>query len=76
MADDDGSSNNELTNVQGMPQSIDVSDAAGQQILPDTTIGIPPSSVQPGNIPTSAQGLDANPQQCKRAVKILSRESS
>ncbi|KAJ6135467.1 hypothetical protein N7512_000627 [Penicillium capsulatum] len=59
-AEDEGSSNNELTNVQGMSRSIDVSDAAGQQILPDTTIGIPPSSVQPGNIPTS---VDANPQQ-------------
>ncbi|KAJ5305448.1 uncharacterized protein N7443_005108, partial [Penicillium atrosanguineum] len=61
-ADEEGSSNNELVNVQGMPRNVDVSDAAGQQILPDGTIGIPPSSVQPANIPPSGQGLDENSQ--------------
>lgn len=62
--DEEGSSNNELGNVQGMPRSVDVTDAAGQQILPDGTIGIAPSSVQPPSI-ASGQGLDANPQQRK-----------
>ncbi|KAJ5925072.1 hypothetical protein N7454_007711 [Penicillium verhagenii] len=60
-ADEEGSSNNELGN--GMPQNVDVSDAAGQQILSDGTIGIAPSSVQPANISSSGQGLDANSQQ-------------
>jgi len=64
-ADEEGSSNNELGNVQSMPRNVDVPDAAGQQILPDGTIGIQPSSVQPANISSSGQGLDTNPQQCK-----------
>lgn len=64
-ADEEGSSNNELVSVQGMPRNVDVSDAAGQQILPDGTIGIPPSSVQPANIPTSGQGLGGNSQPSK-----------
>ncbi|KAJ5548120.1 hypothetical protein N7513_005354 [Penicillium frequentans] len=62
-ADEEGSSNNELGNVQSMPRNVDVPDAAGQQILPDGTIGIQPSSVQPANISSSGQGLDTNPQQ-------------
>lgn len=70
MADDEGSSNNELVSVPGMTRSVDVPDAAGQQILPDGTIGIPPSSVQPGNIPSSGQGLDANPQQRKLWTEV------
>ncbi|KAJ5907406.1 hypothetical protein N7495_000088 [Penicillium taxi] len=61
-ADEEGSSNNELMNAQGMPQSVDVSDAAGQQIIPDSAIGIPSTSAQPVDIPTSA-GLDTNNQQ-------------
>jgi len=64
-ADEEGSSNNELVNVQGMPRNVDVSDAAGQQILPDSTIGIPPSSVQPASLPSSGQGLDGNSQPSK-----------
>lgn len=70
-ADEEGSSNNELVNVQGMPRNVDVSDAAGQQILPDGTIGIPPSSVQPTNIPTSSQGIDANSQPSKLETRGL-----
>ncbi|KAJ5281253.1 hypothetical protein N7478_006625 [Penicillium angulare] len=62
-ADEEGSSN-ELTSVQGMPRNVDVPDAAGQQTFPDGTIGIPPSSVQPANLSTPSQGLDANSQQC------------
>ncbi|KAJ5113686.1 hypothetical protein N7456_002220 [Penicillium angulare] len=62
-ADEEGSSNNELTSVQGMPRNVDVPDAAGQQTFPDGSIGIPPSSVQPANLSTPGQGLDANPQQ-------------
>ncbi|PLB47815.1 Zn cluster transcription factor [Aspergillus steynii IBT 23096] len=64
IADDDGSSNNEFSTVmQPMPRSVDIQDAAGQQI----SHGIPPSSavnpVQHGNIPdSSGQGL-ANSQQ-------------
>ncbi|KAJ5175863.1 Zinc cluster transcription factor acuM [Penicillium canariense] len=62
-ADEEGSSNNELVTVQGMRSSVDIPDAAGQPILPDATIGIPPSSVQPASIASSGQGIDANPQQ-------------
>ncbi|CAI7637951.1 unnamed protein product [Penicillium discolor] len=67
-ADDEGSSNNELGSVQGMPRSVDVADAAGQQSFPDTTIGIapsavnPPSTVPPGNLSASSQGLEPNSQ--------------
>jgi hypothetical protein len=68
-ADEEGSSNNELVNVQAMPRNVDVSDAAGQQILSDGTIGIPPSSVQPANIPSSGQGLDGNSQPSKLAIR-------
>ncbi|KAJ5718729.1 hypothetical protein N7488_004375 [Penicillium malachiteum] len=62
-ADDDGHSNSDMMEVQGVSRKVEVPDAAGQQILPDGTIGIPPSSVQPANIPTSGQSLDGNPQQ-------------
>ncbi|GKZ38202.1 hypothetical protein AbraIFM66950_010231 [Aspergillus brasiliensis] len=65
-ADDEGSSNNEYSGVQ-MPRNVDGPDAAGQQILPDGTIGLPTSSVtsvqQPGNMATSGQGLNAPSQQ-------------
>ncbi|KAJ5175690.1 uncharacterized protein N7482_001567 [Penicillium canariense] len=61
-ADKEGSSNNELANVQGMPRTVDVPDAAGQKILPDGTIGISPSSARPGDIPPSGRGLDSNSQ--------------
>ncbi|KAJ5454045.1 uncharacterized protein N7458_005001 [Penicillium daleae] len=60
--DEEGSSNNEPVTVRGMSRRVDVRDAAGQQILPDGTIGSSASSVQPGNIPSSDQGLDANSQ--------------
>ncbi|KAJ5666699.1 hypothetical protein N7462_011108 [Penicillium macrosclerotiorum] len=62
-ADEEGSSNNELVSVAGMPRNVDVPDAAGQQTFPDGTIGIPPSSVQPASISSSGQGINANPQQ-------------
>ncbi|PYH90788.1 Zn(II)2Cys6 transcription factor acuM [Aspergillus ellipticus CBS 707.79] len=66
-ADDEGSSNNEYPNVQGMPRNVDVQDAAGQQILPDGTIGLPTSSVtsvqQPNNMPSSGQNIVGNAQQ-------------
>lgn len=51
-----------------MPRSVDVADAAGQQSFPDTTIGIapsavnPPSTVPPGNLSASSQGLEPNSQ--------------
>ncbi|CDM37153.1 Zn(2)-C6 fungal-type DNA-binding domain [Penicillium roqueforti FM164] len=67
-ADDEGSSNNELGSVQGMPTSVDIADAAGQQSFPDTTIGIapsvvnPPSTVPPGNLSASSQSLEATSQ--------------
>jgi len=57
-----------LGSVQGMPRSVDVADAAGQQSFPDTTIGIapsavnPPSTVPPGNLSASSQGLEPNSQ--------------
>lgn len=54
-----------------MPPNVDVPEAAaGQSILPDGTIGIPPAAVnpavavQPGNL-SSGQGLNANSQQRK-----------
>ncbi|KAK1139520.1 Transcription factor [Aspergillus melleus] len=64
LADDDGSSNNEFSTVMHpMPRSVDIQDAAGQQM---PTHGLSSSSVNPvqhGNIPdSSGQGL-ANPQQ-------------
>ncbi|PWY89397.1 acuM, Zn(II)2Cys6 transcription factor [Aspergillus sclerotioniger CBS 115572] len=67
-ADDEGSSNNEYSTVQGMPRNVDVPDAAGQQILPDGTIGLPTAAVtavqqQPGNIASSGQGLGTHSQQ-------------
>lgn len=71
-ADEEGSSNNDLVTVSSMPRSVDVSDAAGQQILPDVAIGMPPSTVQPGNITSSGQGLDANSQPSKDATKLFS----
>lgn len=63
-ADEEGSSNNELGNVQGMPRSVDV-DAAGQQQFPDNTIGIAPSAVNSGSVPpanltASGQNLEGN----------------
>ncbi|KAI2816931.1 transcriptional regulator family: Fungal Specific TF [Aspergillus niger] len=64
-ADDEGSSNNEYSGVQ-MPRNVDGPDAAGQQIIPDGTIGLPTSSVtsvqQPGNMASSGQGLNAQQQ--------------
>lgn len=60
--DEKGSSNNELFTVRGMSRRVDVPDVVGQQILPDCTIGSSASSVQPGNIPSSDHGLDANSQ--------------
>ncbi|EAW14085.1 gluconeogenesis transcription factor RDS2 [Aspergillus clavatus NRRL 1] len=66
-ADEEGQSNNEYANVQGMPRNVDIQDAAGQQLLADGTIALPPSSVnsvQNNNIPSSsAQGMGANSQQ-------------
>lgn len=50
-----------------MPRNVDAQDAAGQQLLPDGTIGLPtsvnPPAVQPGDISSSNQGLGANSQQ-------------
>ena len=51
-----------------MPRNVDVPDAAGQQILPDGTIGLPTAAVtavqqQPGNIASSGQGLGTHSQQ-------------
>lgn len=66
--DEKSPSNKELVNVQGMPSSVDVPGAAGQQILPDGTIRIQPSSIQPGNTPSS-RGLDANSQWRKRKMR-------
>lgn len=63
-ADEEGSSNNELGNVQGMPKSVDV-DASGQQQFSENTIGIAPSAVNSGSVPpanlsASGQGLEGN----------------
>ncbi|RJE20876.1 hypothetical protein PHISCL_06772, partial [Aspergillus sclerotialis] len=66
VAEDEGS-NNEFSTVHGMPRNVDAQDAAGQQLLPDGTIGLStsvnPPVVQPGNISSSSQGLGANSQQ-------------
>lgn len=84
VADDEGSSN-EFPSAQGMPRNVDVQDAAGQQLLGEGTMGLPPSSVNPvqhgGNIASSGdQGLNANSQQSKivaipfmRGISIDSR---
>ena len=63
-ADEEGSSNNELGNVQGMPRSVDV-DAGGQQQFSENAIGIAPSAVNsgtvpPGNLSASGQGIEGN----------------
>lgn len=75
-AEDEGSSN-EFPTAQGMSGNVDVQDAAaaaaaaGQQLLPDGTIGLQPSSVNsaasvaPGNLSSSGQGLGATSQQSK-----------
>lgn len=68
-ADEPASSSNDLVSVSGMPQSVDVSDAAGQQILPDGAMGMPPSTVQPANISSSGQGLNANSQPSKYIMR-------
>ncbi|KAF5860660.1 hypothetical protein ETB97_001293 [Aspergillus alliaceus] len=58
--DDDSVQNNEFSNVlQGMTRNVDVQDAAGQQILSE---GLPSSSVPPGNISSTGQGLGATSQ--------------
>ncbi|KAF7117796.1 hypothetical protein CNMCM5793_006998 [Aspergillus hiratsukae] len=66
--EEEGHSNNEFSNVQGMPRNVDVQDAAGQQMLAETTISLPPSSVsavQHNNIPSSSaqNSIGANSQQ-------------
>ncbi|KAF7714052.1 Fungal Zn(2)-Cys(6) binuclear cluster domain-containing protein [Penicillium ucsense] len=61
-ADEEGSSNNELTSVQSMRASVDLSDPAKPQSLSDSTIGIAPSSVQPPNIISSSQSLETQQQ--------------
>ncbi|CAG8295238.1 unnamed protein product [Penicillium salamii] len=63
-ADEEGSSNNELGNVQGMPKSVDV-DAGSQQQFSENAIGIAPSAVNSGSVPpanlsASGQGLEGN----------------
>ncbi|KAL4968529.1 gluconeogenesis transcription factor RDS2 [Aspergillus stella-maris] len=66
-ADEEGSSNNEYPNVHTMPRKVDVSDAAGQQILADGTLGLTSSSmnaVQPGPMPSSTgQNMGVTSQQ-------------
>lgn len=60
VGDDDSVQNNEFSNVlQGMTRTVDVQDAAGQQILSE---GLPSSSVPPGNISSTGQGLGATSQ--------------
>lgn len=64
-----------------MPRSVDVSDAAGQPILPDSTIGIPPAAVNPapsvqlGNL-SSGQGLNTNSQQRKLELQPVQVDSA
>ena len=57
-----------------MPRNVDGPDAAGQQIIPDGTIGLPTSSVtsvqQPGNM-ASGQGLNAQQQSECHPYKIV-----
>lgn len=74
-ADEEGSSNNELGNVQGMPRSVDV-DAAGQQQFPDNTIGIAPSAVNSGSVPpanltASGQNLEGNNRKFRVTTHLL-----
>lgn len=49
-----------------MPRNVDGPEAAGQQMLPDGSIGLPTASVtsvqQPGNMASSGQGLNAQQQ--------------
>ncbi|GFF94527.1 regulator of drug sensitivity 2 [Aspergillus udagawae] len=63
-AEEEGHSNNEFSNVQSMPRNVDVQDSAGQQILADGTIALPPSSVsavQHNNIPSSSAQTSIGP---------------
>ncbi|KAL4803585.1 hypothetical protein BDV18DRAFT_145084 [Aspergillus unguis] len=65
-ADEEGSSN-EYPNVHAMPRKVDIQDAAGQQIMPDGSLGLTSSSmnaVQPGPMPSSAnQNMGVTSQQ-------------
>lgn len=66
VGDDEGSTNNDFSNVPGMPRNVDVQDAAGQQLLADGSMGLPPSSVnQMPSSSSSGQGLNTNSQQSK-----------
>ncbi|KAL3462935.1 hypothetical protein BJX64DRAFT_258463 [Aspergillus heterothallicus] len=66
-ADEEGSSNNEYSNVHAMPRKVEIPDAAGQQILTDGTLGLTSSSmnvVQPGPMSSSTgQNLGVTSQQ-------------
>ncbi|BDD60759.1 hypothetical protein MAP00_005858 [Monascus purpureus] len=60
--DEEAPSNNELSNVQGMPRNADVKNvAAGQQILPNGTMSMPPQS---SSSPPSSSSF-VNPMQSK-----------
>ncbi|KAL1966111.1 hypothetical protein VTN77DRAFT_4859 [Rasamsonia byssochlamydoides] len=68
--EEEGASNNDFTNSQGMPRNIEVPDAAGKQMLSEGALSLRPSTVnpsqavQPGSISGAAtQNLEANPQQ-------------
>lgn len=66
IGDDEGSTSNDFPNVQGMPRNVDVQDAAGQQLLADGSMGLPPPPSSVNQMPSSsssAQGLNPNPQQ-------------
>jgi hypothetical protein len=73
--DEPGSSNNDQVNVSGMPQNVDVSDAAGQQILSDGAMGMPRSTVQPASITSSGQGQGLNANNSQPSKYILRRDA-
>jgi len=75
VGDDEGSTSNEFSNVQGMPRNVDVQDAAGQQLLADGSIGLPPPSVnQMPPSSSSGQGINPNSQQGKVPLVVWTRE--
>lgn len=62
--DEEGSSSNDLSNAQKMSQNIEPQEVISDQLLQDSGIQLPQSSVNPSQ-PVQSQPVDVNPQQRK-----------
>jgi len=69
VADEEGSSNNDFAGTQNMSRNLEAHETASEQLLPETSIPLPPVSVDPSHpiqsqaISTApGQGIDVNPQ--------------